>query len=95
MLQGDQNSLTPQNQTKLDVYNRGLSGYNSRWLLQSLSSPSYLALPILSSSSSSILDHPGFRSNKGLITLFLGANDASYDCPPGSEAVGQHVPLDE
>eukprot|EP00518_Triparma_eleuthera_P011871 CAMPEP_0182469270 /NCGR_PEP_ID=MMETSP1319-20130603/16816_1 /TAXON_ID=172717 /ORGANISM="Bolidomonas pacifica, Strain RCC208" /LENGTH=249 /DNA_ID=CAMNT_0024669553 /DNA_START=46 /DNA_END=792 /DNA_ORIENTATION=- len=79
-----------------DVYNRGLSGYNSRWLLYCLSNPSYLSLPSTSSATPySILDHPGFHNDSGIITLFLGANDASYDCPLGSEVTGQHVPPDE
>ena len=88
--------LPPPPRPPLDVYNRGLSGYNSRWLLYCLSNPSYLSLPSTSSATPySILDHPGFHNDSGIITLFLGANDASYDCPLGSEVTGQHVPPDE
>ena len=73
-----------------DVVNRGFSGYNSRWILEGfddLMKHDY-------GDSGRILSHKGVGSDKYLVTLFLGANDASDDIGAGGK-VGQGVELDE
>ena len=61
------------------VFNGGLSGYNTRWLLANLQGDSPYVAPIPADSKSTPL----------FVTLWLGANDAAL---PGNY---QHVPLDE
>ena len=79
-----------------DVFNRGYSGYNSRWLLQMLRSSGTRSI-LDNDMGGSILDHRGVAADRYLITLFLGANDASDDNEGvfGEGKAGQGVPIDE
>ncbi|KAL4087679.1 hypothetical protein PRIC1_013567 [Phytophthora ramorum] len=60
-----------------DIVSRGLSGYNTKWFIES-------ALPVIERELSTEGRSPA------LITLWLGANDAAL---PDSYAARQHVPL--
>jgi len=65
---------------RLDVFNRGLSGYNTRWII-----PVFEQMFSKKKGSEGMHDHPKIR----LLTIWFGANDAVLP-----EFV-QHVPLDE
>jgi lysophospholipase L1-like esterase len=73
-----------------DVVNRGFSGYNSRWILEGFDD----LIKHDYGDSGNILSHRGVGADKYLVTLFLGANDASEDIGAGGK-VGQGVEVDE
>eukprot|EP00435_Cladocopium_sp_Y103_P064182 s384_g25.t2 len=83
-----QQSFTPQGwgaaiadayQRRADVLNRGYSGYTSRWCLEMLRH------------GGGIMADAGPDDTTRLVTIFLGANDASIE----DQNPGQHVPLEE
>jgi hypothetical protein len=67
-----------------DVYNRGFSGYNSRWILQ--------GLPTIFNSLPG--SEPGFYK-RTIITVFLGANDSSDDNQENEIEGGQGIAIKE
>ena len=78
---------------RADVYNRGLSGYNTTWLLQVMQDPAYrdVMFPPQVVPAAATAEDGGdlAKDNKVLlVTIFFGANDANK---PGTE---QHVPID-
>ena len=58
-------------QRTADVFNRGFSGYNSRWIRQSL----HILFPVSSSLNGDVV----------LVVLLLGSNDSA--CPPSAQHV--------
>ena len=73
--------LSDRYQRRLDVINRGFSGYNTSWLLE------YAATE---DGRSDLFDHGGSGGVVKLVTVFFGANDASH----AELNRRQHVPLD-
>ena len=63
-----------------DVFNRGFSGYNSRWFLQSFDE---------------IIKGIEYPCERTVVTLFLGANDLSDDNQEGKVPTGQGVNVNE
>eukprot|EP00633_Aureoumbra_lagunensis_P009295 CAMPEP_0197320516 /NCGR_PEP_ID=MMETSP0891-20130614/60409_1 /TAXON_ID=44058 ORGANISM="Aureoumbra lagunensis, Strain CCMP1510" /NCGR_SAMPLE_ID=MMETSP0891 /ASSEMBLY_ACC=CAM_ASM_000534 /LENGTH=273 /DNA_ID=CAMNT_0042811965 /DNA_START=172 /DNA_END=993 /DNA_ORIENTATION=+ len=72
-------ALADRYQRRLDVLNRGYSGYNSRWLLELVQNDVFLR------------DEELGGEDTMLVTIFLGANDASL----AEHNFRQHVPIDE
>lgn len=68
-------------QRRCDVYNRGMSGYNTEWFLKYINTPvgKYDVFESLTSSKSTANSLKGYSSNSDvkLVTIFFGANDAS------------------
>lgn len=64
-------------QRRCDVYNRGMSGYNTDWFLKFLDTKEghYDVFGMMGSGSDSTNTHGGVK----LVTIFFGANDASCE----------------